>query len=297
VTHREKVLAGAVAGSVALWVGMQGLGAYRRAVTAADQLQATAERELEDAEFAVARGQNAKDRLIAWAKRSLPTDREVAKSLYQDWVRAQLTAAGLTIESLADRPITRRERHFGELSLEARAAGTLEQLTDFLYKFYAAPHLHRIASATLTPSENGAKISALIGIDALILSDADRKTELATGPEQALPRPLEEFKTSLTARNVFAPHTPGAGPDAGAAGGARFATAVSDGQGGYHMWISTEANTRKFKPGDKIEYGTFSGTLLEVDLRHAVIETANGKMEVRAGKTLGEATKVGGTNS
>ena len=61
--------------------------------------------------------------------------------------------------------------------------------------------------------------------------------------------------------------------------------------------MSTDANTRKFKPGDKIEYGKFSGTLLEVDLRHAVIETADGKMEVRAGKTLGDATPVGGTNS
>jgi hypothetical protein len=297
MTHREKVLAGAVAGAVAIWVGMQGLGSYRSAVDAADRLQETAERELEDAEFAVERGERAKGRLIEWSKRSLPTDREVAKSLYQDWVRAQLTAAGLQVEALTDRAITRRERHFGELSLEARAAGTLDQLADFLYKFYAAPHLHRIASATLTPSENGAKVTALIGIDALILSDADRKTELASGPEQPLPRPLEEFKTSLTARNVFAPHTPGAGPDAGAAGGARFATAVSDGQGGYHMWVSTDANTRKFKPGDKIEYGKFSGTVLEVDLRHAVIETADGKMEVRAGKTLGEATPVGGTNS
>jgi hypothetical protein len=296
MTPREKILAGAVAGSVALWVGVQGLDKYRTAADAADRVQETAERQLSDAEFAVARGEHAKRRLIEWAKRSLPSDREVAKSLYQDWVRAQLTAAGLQVESLADRPITRRERHFGELSLEARAAGTLDQLTDFLYKFYAAPHLHRIASATLTPSENGAKITALIGIDALILSDADRKTELASGQEQTLPRPLEEFKTSLTSRNVFAPHTPGA-QDAGAAGGARFATAVSDGQGGYHMWVSTDANTRKFKPGDKIEYGTFSGTLLEVDLHHAVIDTANGKVEVRAGKTLGEATPVGGTNS
>ena len=46
--------------------------------------------ELDDAEFAVMRGEKAKRQLIDWSKRSLHTNPDVAKSLYQDWSRSQL---------------------------------------------------------------------------------------------------------------------------------------------------------------------------------------------------------------
>jgi hypothetical protein len=294
MTHREKVLAGAVAASVALWGATSGYQRFRAAVEASDALAARAAAAKEDAEFALARGERAKMRLNDWAKRSLPTDRDVAKSLYQDWVRTQLTAAGLTVEQLVDRPVSRRETNFGELSLEARASGTLEQFTDFLYKFYAAPHLHRISTTTLTPSENGQKVTAIVGIDALILADATRKAELASGDERKLARTVDEYKSTINGRNLFAPHTPGSGPDAGLANSAKVSTIMSDGLGGYHVWITTEnpPKTHKFKTGDKVEFGTFTGTLIEIDMRHAVIETANGKVEVKLGQTLGQATPV-----
>ena len=249
MTQREKILAGAVAGTAVLWGAMRGLERYRAAVTASDNLKSTAESALDDDEFAVLRGERAKRRLIDWGKRSLPTDRDVAESLYQDWVRSQVVAAGLPVEDLADKTFARREEHFGELSLELRTTGTLEQLTDFLYKFYSAPHLHRISAATLTSAENGQKLTAVLGIDALILPDSPRSAELATGEEQKLPHTVDEFKTSLNSRNMFAPHTAGGGPDAGLAGRARFSTTVSVGDGGYQMWVTTENpnKTHKFK--------------------------------------------------
>jgi hypothetical protein len=294
MTHREKILAGAVAATGVLWGAMKGVDRYRTAVTANESLAYKAEESLGDAEFAVERGERAKRRLIDWSKRSLPTDRDVAESLYQDWVRAQLAAAGLTVEALADKSLNRRTPHYGELSLEARAAGTLDQLTDFLYKFYAGPHLHRISAATITPAENGAKLTAVLGIDALILPESPRKSELASGEEQKLPKTVDEFKTALTSRNIFAPHTPAAN-DAGAlANGAWVSSIMSDGNGGWHLWIKSgePPKTRKFKQGDKLEYGTFTGTLVELDNRRAVIETANGRVEVRLGQNLGQATPV-----
>lgn len=293
MTQREKILAGAVAGTVVLWGAMRGLDKYRAAVDANESKASKAATALDDAEFAVDRGERAKQRLIDWSKRALPTDRDVAKSLYQDWVRTQLSSSGLTVEQLSDKSFQRRETHYGELSLEARATGTLEQLTDFLFKFYSAPHLHRISAATITPAENGSKLTAVLSIDALILRDSTRTKELATGEGPKLAHTVDEFKTSLNGRNMFAPQTPGADPNAALAG-AKFATAVSDGDGGYHMWILTEnpAKTRKFKVGDKLEFGTFTGKLVEVDTRHAVIETASGLMEVFAGQKLAEAKPV-----
>ncbi len=294
MTQREKVLMGAVAASAVLWAGTGALARYRTAVDRNEGIAAKAATELDDAEFAVMRGEKAKRRLIDWAKRSMPIDPNVAKSRYQDWVRKELAAAGLTIESLADRTLNRRTTHYGELSLEARASGTLDQLTDFLYKFYAAPHLHRISAATVTPSENGAKLAVVLGVDALILPDSDRKTDLPKGDELKLPHTKDAFKTSLTGRNVFAPHTPGADPGATQASAARISMIVSDGDDGYHLWIhvASPEKTHKFEVGDKVEFGSFSGELIELDLDHAVFKTKDGRFEVRRGQNLGEVKKI-----
>jgi hypothetical protein len=295
MTQREKLLASAVAAVGVLWGGMRGLDRYRTAVDRNESLAAKAKNDLDDAEFAVQRGMKAKQRLIEWGKRSLPTDRDVAESLYQDWIRKELAAAGLTIEQVTDKTLNRRAPHFGELSVEARANGTLEQLSNFLYKFYAAPHLHRVSAATLTPSENGAKLAIVLGIDALILTESPRKAELSTEAEQKLPATQEEFKTHLVGRNVFAPHTPG-DPNAGQAGGAEASTIVSDGDGGYHLWVHTESpdKTHKFKVGDKVEFAGFKGTLVAIDGVElvATFEKSDGKYDVRLGQKLSEGKKI-----
>jgi co-chaperonin GroES (HSP10) len=295
MTQREKMLAGAVAAVGVLWGGMRGLDRYRTAVDRNEGIAAKAKNDLDDAEFAVQRGMKAKQRLIQWGKRSLPTDRDVAESLYQDWVRKELAAAGLTIEQVTDKTLNRRAPHYGELSVEARANGTLEQLSNFLYKFYAAPHLHRLSAATITPSENGSKLAIVLGIDALILTESPRKAELSSEAEQKLPATQEEFKTQLVSRNVFAPHTPG-NPNAGQAGGAEASTIVSAGDGGYHLWVRTESpdKTHKFKVGDKLEFADFKGTLVAIDGEQllATIEKSDGKVVVRLGQKLSEAKKV-----
>lgn len=295
MTDREKKLAGAVAAAGVLWGLLGGLERYRTAVDANESQAVAAATALEDAEFDVARGELAAERVAAWAKRSLPTDRDVAKSLYQDWVRQQLSAAGLAIEQLSDKTLNRTTPHYAELSLEARASGTLEQLSAFLYQFYAAPHLHRIGAATITAADNGAKLNVVLGIDAMILPESTQTEELskAEGPKLALSE--DEFRTSLTSRNLFAPHAPAAvAADAGEAGAARISGLVSDGAGGYHLWISTENpnRTRKFKKGDEVKFGSFTGKLVDLDARHAVFETDKGQVEVRLDQTLSEAKPV-----
>lgn len=293
MTRREKMLAGAVAGTALLWGAMRGVERYRTAVVRNEDTARIAANELDDAEFAIQRGEMAKRRLIAWGDRSLPTEPEVAKSLYQDWVRTTLAAAGLQELQVTDKTFNRRNVNYSEISLEAKGSGTMEQLVNFLYKFYAAPHLHRISAATVVPSENGAKLAIAFTIDALTLPDSKRTNELAKGPEQKLPQAEDAFSTSLASRNVFKPHMPGSDPNAGLAGGARF-SGISNGDNGYILWITTEnpAKTRRFRIGDKVEYGSFTGTLVELDRRRAVFDTANGRVEVLLDHTLGEAKPV-----
>jgi hypothetical protein len=299
VTQREKVLIGAVAATGVLWGAMRGFDRYRETVAANEGLAQRAADELDDAEFAVQRGEKAKRQLIEWSKRSLPTNADVAKSLYQDWIRSQLAAAGLTVEQVSDKTLNRANPNYGELSLEARASGTLEQLTDFLYKFYAAPHLHRISAATITPSENGAKLAVILGIDAISLSDSERTSELATGEEQSLPQSLDELRTSLASRNVFKPHQPGAVAEDSGANDAWVSAFTTYGDDGYLLWIKSgePPKTRRFRVGSDIQYGKFSGKIVEIDFpgRRVIIETADGRVEVGLDQNLGQAKPLSDT--
>ena len=111
-----------------------------------------------------------------------------------------------------------------------------------------------------------------------------------------LPQAEDAFRTSLAGRNLFKPQTPGADSGAGLAGGAKLSGIISDGAGGYHLWVTTEspAKTRKFKVGDKLDYGTVKGKLVELDFLggRAVFETEHGNVEVLLDHTLAEAKPV-----
>lgn len=294
MTEREKKLAGAVAAVAVMWGGMKGVERYRAALARNVSVEKQAVDALDEAEFAEARGERAKRRLVEWGRRSLPTDRDVGESLYDDWLRKELVAAGLTVEQLAEKPLGRANPKYGELAVDVRATGTAAQLADFLYKFYTAPHLHRVSSATITTSDGGAKLTAALGIDALILPEASRKDKLAEGDPQTLPQTQEELRKNIVDRNVFAAYT-GAKSESSAGEESKAVVRgfVSDADA-FVMTVKVDepAKTRHFRVGDSIEFGKFSGKVVELDLRRAVIETAGGQVEVRIGQNLGEAKPV-----
>jgi hypothetical protein len=297
VTNREKILAGAVVAAGALWFGTQGLTRYREALTRNESLQLEAERALIDVQTAEFRGQKARKQLNQWLGQSLPRNREVAESLYQDWLRTQLTEAGLEIAQLSDKSGNNRNPQFGELAIEIRATGAIEKVADFLYRFYASPHLHRISSATLTAEDGGKKLSLTATANALILPDVKRADKLAEGEPQKLPKSKDEFRASLAARNLFVAHTAktdGTDGKKDEAAAAAKITGMIYGLGGWRMDVQTKdsGDLKHFQQGDDIEFGQLKGKVIELDGRRAVIETDKGRLEVRLGQNFGEAVPV-----
>jgi hypothetical protein len=298
MTSREKMLTGAVAAAGVLWFGTQGLTRHRDAVERNTNQQIEAEQALSEANTAVLRGQNARRQLNKWVSQSLPSNRAVAESLYQDWLRSQLTGAGLEVTQLSDKSGNTRNPQYTELATEVRAAGTLAQLADFLYRFYSAPHLHRISLATVTAEDGGKKLNATLTFNALILPDVKRSDKLAEGEPQKLPGQMEEFRDRLVGRNLFAAYTPKA-DDQGQAqkdeqAAKTFVTAFTYGLEGWLMSVRTQesGDVKYFKRGDNIEFGKMKGTVIEVDDRRAVIETEKGRLEVRLGQNFSEAVPV-----
>lgn len=299
MTTREKTLAVAVAGTALLWFGNRGLGRYRAAIDRNAGQQVQAEQALAEANAEVLLGQRARRQLRYWRERSLPTNPEIANSLYQDWLREQLTGAGLEVSQLAEKGSSTSRGQYEELTLDVTAAGTLAQVTDFLYRFYSAVHLHRISGATLTAADGGQKLTAIFTVGALILPECKRTDALAEGEPRPLPAPLEEIRTRLVSRNPFAPPSvktataDGDKPDAEAAGA--FVSGVTYGPRGWELAVKNkDAEVKRFHTGDSIEFGRFKGTVVEIGDRRVVIETDKGKLEVRLGQNLGEAVALPG---
>jgi hypothetical protein len=298
MTNREKVLVGAVAAAGALWFGTQGLTRYREAVERNSALQLAAEEALIDAQTAEFRGQRARKKLNEWIDRSLPTNREVAESLYQDWLRGQLTGAGLEVTELIDKSGNSRNAQFGDVAVEATAKGTLAQLVDFLYRFYSAPHLHRISSATLTAEDGGQKLKASLTASALILPDARRTEKLAEGEPQQLPKKMEEFRDGLVERNLFVAFTPKPDAKPGEQKDDVAAKTVFEwtdyGAYGWRMGVKVKdaSEITYYHEGDAIEVGQLKGKVVQIDARRAVIETDKGRVEVLFGRNFGEATPL-----
>lgn len=295
MTSRERNLIGAVAAAGVLWFGSQGLTRYRDAVERNANKQTEAERALNEARTAELRGKRARKQVNEWRSQSLPTNRDVAESLYQDWLRTQLTGAGMTVTQIADKSGSARNPQFGEVAIEVRADGALPQLTDFLHRFYSGPHLHRISSATITAADGGQKLSLTMTAAALIMPDAKRADKLAEGD----PRPIEgvksldEIRQRLVDRNMFVAHTPKSGEataDASASE-AEFTGAVY-GSDGWQGWVrnKTSGQVSRFAEGDAVEFGSFKGKVVEIENRRMVIETDKGRVELRAGQNFSQTT-------
>lgn len=298
MTSRERTLIGAVAAAGALWFGSQGLTRYREAVARNQNVQTAAEAALSEGRVAQLRGQRARKMLSDWRNQSLPTDQQVAESLYQDWLRAQATGAGMAVTQLTDKSGATRNPQFGEAAVESRADGTLAQLANFLYRFYTAPHLHRISNASITAADGGQKLSLVITATALILPDSRQSDALADGEPQPIDgvKSLEEIRQRLVDRNLFVAHTPKSQVAVTTDGGAAEAifSATYYGLDGWQMGVrnKTSGSVAYYKKGDAVAFGEMKGKVVEIEARRVVIETGKGRVELLWGQNFSEATPL-----
>lgn len=302
MNQREKKLALAVGAMVLLWGANLGWGKYRTALERNDNEQIAAATELSTAKTAELRGRNAQSRLRKWNKQALPTDPDFAKSLYQDWLRERLTKAGLNVKSLTVSTPRSSSKSYQQYSFTVSATGKLAQLTDFLYEFYQAKHLHRISNTTLTPAEDNKGLTIALTVDALSLPNADRENQLAAGTLETFQQSLDEFKEMISGRNLFAKYEPAKPtvaqtdkPQAAQDDAASKATfsGIHYGEDGWLMLVRMKESGKLhyFREGDEISIGEFQGTIeqLDGDRRRAIVDTGRRRVQILFGKTLAEA--------
>ncbi len=151
----------------------------------------------------MARFRKANQQLKVWQAQSLPSDTEVARSLYQAWLVGLVGSAGFISPNVdSSEPITRKGL-YSSLGFSVRGRATLEQLTRFLYDFYRADHLHHIESLNLTPVPRSDELDITLSIEALSLPDATRKDRLSTRASDRLAsNRLADYRPVIE-RNLF----------------------------------------------------------------------------------------------
>jgi hypothetical protein len=291
MTKREKVLASAVCvilGAVAL---SRGVGWYRDTLDANRAELREVEQELSQARTAKLRGQRAVNRLRRWQRQSLPTNPDVASSLYEDWLQKQLTEAGLKVLDLKNtKSMHAPNDRFQDFNFIVNAEGSLRQLTDFLSRFYRAGHLQRISRASLAPAKNGDALAIEITIDARAMRDAPHADKLTDRESSLELRPTEELHTAISDRNFFSESRKTTETPKNEADQA-FVSGMIMGEKGWQMSVRLQDSGRMlyFHAGDSIQVGQFSGTVSEIDGRKAVVKATSGNVQVFLGQKLSEA--------
>lgn len=206
MTRRERLLAAAAAAIVGVlavgYVINQAWSAFaRRAAESRRLAQDVAATELE-----IQRGMRTAEQLNQLAERALPAQRELAQSLYQNWLVKLVAEKGLQSASVDAGSIRPNGDIYEAHTFTLSAKGNLKQVTALLYEIQHASLLHRVQRISLKPIKDKKDLDLSMTLEILSLPIAPPRQELPrTDPSLVAERPLDEYQRVILERNPFGP--------------------------------------------------------------------------------------------
>ena len=224
-------------------------------------------------------------RLKEYERRSLPSDTEVARSQYQDWLLGTAGTVGLKDLTVNSSQPMNRKGLFSVISYSVRAKGSLDQLTAFLFEFYSAGHLHQIRSISMTPMQKTGELDLSLTIEAASLPEADRKNTLTEERIDRLASASLDAYSPFAQRNFFAV---GGGLDPT---DQTYLSAVNYIDGKPEAWFTLRDTDEllKLRQGDPLSIGQFTGTIAEIDDADVILESEGQRWLLTIGECLTEA--------
>jgi hypothetical protein len=289
MNKREIILAAGVAALGVAYGGNWAFQSYYVAPLEERQARIASLREdIGKRELDMARFRKANQKLKSWQAQSLPSDTEVARSLYQAWLVELVGKAGFLSPNVdSTEPVTRKGL-YSSLSFSVRGRGTLEQLTGFLYDFYHADHLHHIQNLNLTPVPRTDELDIALSIEALSLPDAQRKDQLTTRTSDRLASAERADYAPIYQRNLFGG---GGGQDE-----ADFAylTAITEVNGEPQAWFTLRASgeLRKLGNGGRLQVGNFEATIADIGDSDVTLLCDDERWLVGLGENLMQASTL-----
>lgn len=224
--------------------------------------------------------------LAVWESQSLPTNPDVARTLYRSWLLDLVAKSRLVDRDVtAGAPVNHRGL-YRSITCTVRGRGTLNSVTDFMYRLYSAAHLHRVVSLALTPRSGSAQLNVSMSIEALILPTADRTDRLATGRVARLASATLKDYDPFVERNLFGFQSTGIDPAEYA-----YLTAVTVADGQPEAWFTFRNTDKvlKLRQGQELTVGQVSGTVAEILESEIVVQTGDERWLLAIGEKLTEA--------
>jgi len=303
LNKREKTLAIVTAALLAVVVGKFLFSAWRGPVKALRAQRDQLRREVDRKHLQVQRGREAKTRLDEWNTRSLPSDPEIARSRYSSWLFRLGTEVGFQGTKVnATGKGRQRAGVYQGLRFTVQAQATLDKLTQFLYKFYSAGHLHQIRSLTIEPIKGSSNLDLTFVVEALSLPGCDRRDTLSKEPAKRLAASsLDEYQKAIVQRNLFAAYKAPSAPPPGPVqapeppkfdpGQYTYLTGIVGIDGEPEAWVIARTTGRKYRlrEGDTFEVGEIRAKVIHINQRDAEIEFDGKRWRVPMGDNLREA--------
>lgn len=232
-------------------------------------------------------------RIDVWQKQSLPSDPEVARTVYRSWLLSLVKSTQLR-NAVVDSgsPGTRRAKDgtllFRSMPFSVRCRGSLSQFNAFLFEFTKAGHLHQLSSISLNPVAATGQFDISLGIETLLVNGR-RGDTLSSGKSQLLAfNSLSDYHT-IVKDNIF-----GVGIDHSDPMKQTFVTAITFSDGIPEVWITEEQNGKTIRVGVDSEFRTVAlhGRIVEVHDQEVVIETSGDRLRCLIGRSFAEATAI-----
>jgi hypothetical protein len=302
--QRERILALSLGGIVAA-VGLYwAFGKYQSMFATRDSLLTNARKQVEDKEKKLVVAKKAMDRRRELEKRSLPANKELAQSLYQQWLFGIVDGAELNDATVTPTPAQKTAKAYDAFVFNINGLGTIDQVTRLLYEFYSAGHLHQIKRFVLLPADPG-MLSVTMTVEALMLPGADRKDSLTKESANNLAlTSYSDYQKAIGGRNVFAEYTPPKPPQERtiertepAYDLAKLAVVTGWGVGvdGRSLFWLTEKNlskSTKLYEGDAFQVGPLKGTVKKIhfpERRQVELDLNGNALLMTDSKSLGDA--------
>lgn len=166
---------------------------------------------VEATQIRIEKAKRASAKLDDWRRRSLPSDVEIGRTLYQNWLQEVANKSSFRGTKIETGSGQSKRGVYEEFRYTIRVQTTLEQLTHFLYDFYKTGHLHKISSLLINPLGNSKDLDLTITVEALSLTDTEpsRRDKLTSEPgNRLLRRSFDEYSKIIVYRNIFVAYTP-----------------------------------------------------------------------------------------
>jgi hypothetical protein len=303
LNKREKTLAAATGSLLALfliwllWSVLNAPASGRAAIK--EGLETSVAKKTDEAMKYV----KSKKRMADWQLQSLPSDVNVARTLYRVWLLDLIEKSKLRRPRIESGESAERKATHVIVQFTVRALVNLEQLTQFLHGFYSAGHLHLIRSLQISPTQNPNDLDVTIVVEALSLPNADRKDSLSSVPPQRPPKTdAAAYVKTIVQRNLFAPYQPPKPeppkvvdkppeppkPDPFDPSKHAYVTGIVEIDGQRRVWLKARTTNETFmlQSGEKFKVGNFEGTVGKILPREVEIVAAGQSIMVPLGDNL-----------